>query len=231
MGRNVATSPLLLDDPGRLRRRACRSRSRTKEAYRARPRRGRPARRAHRLARRPRRLPADGAGILEICRTRPGPRRGARRHGRAERRSASHPGRVWDSLAHLAALDRRRAHRAASREPGEPRAAIKPEALWEYDEGRTLTGMQTSAGQRRAQRLLPGDAGAVRALRRARAADRAGLAVRRRSCAGRRTIAGRADGHLPPLDGGRSSPPPSPGCRASACRSASARPACRWACS
>ena len=39
------------------------------------------------------------------------------------------------------------------------------------------------------------------------------------------------DGHIPPLDGGRRSTPRSPGCRRSACRSASTHAGCRWACS
>jgi NAD(P)-dependent dehydrogenase (short-subunit alcohol dehydrogenase family) len=45
-------------------------------------------------------------------------------------------------VAGLAALERRCAHRAAPRDPAN-RARIKPEALWEYDEGQHLTGMQT----------------------------------------------------------------------------------------
>ena len=60
------------------------------------------------------------------------------------------------------------------------RALIKPEALWEIDHGARLTGLRPSQASGRAHRCSTADARPLRALRRARAADRAGLAVPRR---------------------------------------------------
>ena len=83
----------------------------------------------------------------------------------------------------------------------ENRAQIKPEALWEHDQGDGLRGDAGDGGKHRAQPLPAEPAEAVRARGCARAAVGAGVAVPGRvalAAAHRRD----RDGHLPPLDGG-----------------------------
>ena len=82
----------------------------------------------------------------------------------------------------------------------EHRSLIKPEALWEADEGARLTSPELMAASVQRTQFLPADAEALRRSRRPGAADDAGVAVR---CTRALAAAHRhaRNGHLPSLDG------------------------------
>ena len=148
---------------------------------------------------------------------------------RARRALGFAPERLWDAwlMWRRWLVDGRISPHLA--EPAN-RALIKPEALWEHDHGARLSGaqMMEASVERSAfyQQMLTlferFDFLALPTTQVWPFSGRVALAEGDRRP---------DDGHLPPLDGGGDATPPSPACRASACRSASTPPACRWACS
>ena len=155
-GARCATSPLLLDVQAGYDARAPLSHRDDGAPFAARrSMRSTPRGAAHRLARRPRRPPARWS---------PASSTSASAGCAGSRRSAAAveptplgfaPERVWDAwLVWRRWLRRRRASRRTCADPAN-RALIKPEALWEHDQGAQLTGAQTVQAVRRAHRLLP----------------------------------------------------------------------------
>ena len=123
-----------------------------------------------------------------------------------------------------------RASRRILKNP-ENRDLIKPEALWEHDQGAAphrRRRARTRASSARA--FYQHDAASVRALRLPRAAERAGVAVRRRASAGRR--ASPAARWTPTTAGWRSMIYATfAGLPCISVPAASAPRACRWGCS
>ena len=161
-----------------------------KESYAAQRRRLRPARRSHRLARRPRRPSRDGARHPRRSAPRARADRIGRRQRRADRRSASIPsasGRRWLTWRRWSVAARIAPHLA---NPAN-RARIKPEALWEYDQGAGAHRHADRPGRGRA------DAPSTRACWRCSSATTCSRCRARRSGrsrpsgAGRKSIAGR----------------------------------------
>ena len=141
------------------------------------------------------------------------------------------PERVWQTLADVAALERRRAHRAASRESRRTAPASSPKRCGNTTRVRTLTGMQTvqAAAERTAfhtRMLALFERYDVLALPSAQVWPFPAEWRWPQSIAGRTMDTYHRWMEVVDLRDA------SPGCRASRCRSASARrTACRWACS